>query len=823
MSCGLSFLFNISESNKGTVVDTLQKRWKSTYDIVVRPPESLHVSDANNGLLEPNFLSNIQGGISFDQYDEIKRMNGIDVAAPIAMIGYTGLGIQINKKIENVVQEPGVYKETNIMSQDNSYQTTTYFTVGDDYFINPRLASNPLENGLYSHSTQLLVGIDPVQEAKLVGLDDTLAKFGQNRYFNLDADEAFGSNGKVTIPVLINPNPIGKMMFQNKVDKIDVSQSQIIKLQSQNQDDITAYLDQKKSEKNVYSFTASGKQLQDTIFNETENTNPFTGEKQLQTIGTFQPSSVMFYKTNPISYKEIESPFKERWKYAFQVNEQKLDDKDATRFPSNTFRMLNAIPVKERPTVRYDVLGFFDPSHLKISKDPLSELPMETYRAPSAKLVLNGKDEPVNPPVTITSSGTPVGLLTEQPTLITTLGAAKLLGGEKPISAIRIRVAGVKKISDENQKKVEDVARQIEKRTGLIADVTIGSSPQPVLIHIQKIDHDGGWIEQPWIHLGASYTIFKETSMGFSGVIATVIAVAIIYVLATNYVSLLSRKKDFAVLLSLGWKTKDLFRLVMIECGLLSAVSLFLVWGISFIWAGQGHAISILKLLIASLFVILIYYSGSLISGSLIRKITPYETIQTGEVSTMGKRFISTNGIVKMVLNQVLGKFQRNMLSILAIAFPTALVSFFLFITFRLKGVMYSTWMGEFLVMKIGTNHYIAMGIACFIAIVTTAEITWQNVVERKREFSMLMAVGWTQTSLKTLIYLEGIIIGLIGGGLGVAISILMIIFLYGNITFIDFLYVLPTIVIPLLIGFIASIIPSRILSKISPFIGLKG
>lgn len=87
ISSGLSYLVGLSESNKGTIVESLQKRWSASYDIVVRPSDTHSITE-DEGLLEPNYLSGIAGGISLEQYEKLKQIDDIDVAAPISMIGY---------------------------------------------------------------------------------------------------------------------------------------------------------------------------------------------------------------------------------------------------------------------------------------------------------------------------------------------------------------------------------------------------------------------------------------------------------------------------------------------------------------------------------------------------------------------------------------------------------------------------------------------------------------------------------------------------------------------------------------------------------------
>jgi len=52
VSTGLSYLIGTTQANNGTVVDELQKRWGSSYDIVVRPEGSRSVTE-DLKLLEP--------------------------------------------------------------------------------------------------------------------------------------------------------------------------------------------------------------------------------------------------------------------------------------------------------------------------------------------------------------------------------------------------------------------------------------------------------------------------------------------------------------------------------------------------------------------------------------------------------------------------------------------------------------------------------------------------------------------------------------------------------------------------------------------------
>lgn len=67
---------------------TVTANFKPAYDVLVRPADSFTEIERRRGLVTANYLSGIFGGISFDQYDRIKRIPGVEVAAPVANIGY---------------------------------------------------------------------------------------------------------------------------------------------------------------------------------------------------------------------------------------------------------------------------------------------------------------------------------------------------------------------------------------------------------------------------------------------------------------------------------------------------------------------------------------------------------------------------------------------------------------------------------------------------------------------------------------------------------------------------------------------------------------
>src|SRR3954470_130783 len=81
-------LTGTSESQRLEVRGTVAKAFRGDYDILVRPPRSRTAMERRTGAVQPNFLSGLFGGITLAQWHAIEHIPGIEVAAPIANLGY---------------------------------------------------------------------------------------------------------------------------------------------------------------------------------------------------------------------------------------------------------------------------------------------------------------------------------------------------------------------------------------------------------------------------------------------------------------------------------------------------------------------------------------------------------------------------------------------------------------------------------------------------------------------------------------------------------------------------------------------------------------
>jgi hypothetical protein len=79
---------NLSTRARVEITSQVDAHWRGAYDILVRPGGSRTDAATTDGLIERNFLGFTgSGGISPDELSKIRRLDGVEVAAPIAFVG----------------------------------------------------------------------------------------------------------------------------------------------------------------------------------------------------------------------------------------------------------------------------------------------------------------------------------------------------------------------------------------------------------------------------------------------------------------------------------------------------------------------------------------------------------------------------------------------------------------------------------------------------------------------------------------------------------------------------------------------------------------
>ncbi|MDQ2850302.1 MAG: hypothetical protein M3Y49_06135, partial [Actinomycetota bacterium] len=223
-AAGFTVLTSSSDASKLATTGTVQKNSLTSYDVLVRPRGARTAQEVSQQLVQPGFLAGIRGGISTGQWQQILHMSGVQVAAPMSVVGSTVLAtpvrVDITKEISRSApttlrivatwhlpdgraqaQQPSfVYRTARSLSASPSVPSTVPVMCQYPY-QSPPMPNNQLisqarggldceyenSNGQISsyhpagvppgHSVielvvplpQVLVAIDPAQEAKLSG------------------------------------------------------------------------------------------------------------------------------------------------------------------------------------------------------------------------------------------------------------------------------------------------------------------------------------------------------------------------------------------------------------------------------------------------------------------------------------------------------------------------------------------------------------------------------------------------------------------------------------------------------------------------------
>ncbi|MEU8424826.1 FtsX-like permease family protein [Micromonospora sp. NPDC048835] len=100
---GFIVLTGATTTSRLDVTGSLERNTRAAYDILVRPQGTRTPLEVDRGLVRPNYLSGLFGGITPAQYEQVKQVAGVDVAAPIAMLGHSTSFVRVRFDLTDAV------------------------------------------------------------------------------------------------------------------------------------------------------------------------------------------------------------------------------------------------------------------------------------------------------------------------------------------------------------------------------------------------------------------------------------------------------------------------------------------------------------------------------------------------------------------------------------------------------------------------------------------------------------------------------------------------------------------------------------------------
>jgi putative ABC transport system permease protein len=853
---GFSVLSSESVSSAITVHGTLNSNFQPAYDILVRPPGTRTALESKDRLVNPDFLSDLYGGITLGQWHKILHMKGVSVAAPIENVGYFldgpvfgvnlkpllhGSGQELLRVVPSLVVHGGLasyplsveyfYYSTNKWVKENNPSspspvalqipgavkpvpacpgyvfpsTSAQANIGafdvkaleHIYCAGPNQAPGVNPNGAYTFDPPgvasiteyfgfpvLLSAIDPVQEAKLVGLQKALVSGSYLREGEgLSAPVPTGHGGQFhlearQLPLLASSRTFVDEAFRVKVQRLAVPSSGASVAERLASTGRAGYLTGLRGQ-TVLTKTYSTAALYRSLLagfdkSSTGLGNYWTasgvryridGHLELAALPTTNPPSVW----QPTSQTSVnKEPYAPPGANATQFRRLAPYNQSGTVLPEGNANVYVAPEAVIQGTFNPDKLKGFAP----LSKVPLGTFfpPTVTGATPAARAKLG--DRPLGPTTNIG------GYLGQPPLFLTTLKAAApffesstftgLKARKAPIAAIQVRVSGLHGATRASIHRVEQVAGAIYRATHLQVDITAGSSPTPVTVALPA----GGFgqpalrVQQGWVKKGVATIVLNASNSKDLALFVLILAVAALFVANASVASVRQRRGEIATLATLGWGRRQIFAAVLYELAVIGTVA-----GV----AGAGLAaavVAVAGLQLTVLRVVLVIpaaLAAAVVAGAVpawqASRLSPLDglapPVRTGAA---GRRVHSVTRLGLVNLSRVPG---RTALGAIGLIVGVGALAFLLGIQAAFDGAVAGNVLGNHIDVQVRGADYAAVAIILALGAGSVTDVLVMNLRERSGELAALQACGWADRSLRHLVVTEGVAIGVVGSLIG--------------------------------------------------------
>jgi putative ABC transport system permease protein len=125
-AAGFAVLTAQSETTRLDVVETAESNARAAYDILVRPRGARLPLEQDRGLIQPGFLASYPQGITEAQWRSVQTVPGVEIAAPIAVVGWVVPSVQVPVDLSGVASgrdEPTLLRRDTVWRYDNGAST----------------------------------------------------------------------------------------------------------------------------------------------------------------------------------------------------------------------------------------------------------------------------------------------------------------------------------------------------------------------------------------------------------------------------------------------------------------------------------------------------------------------------------------------------------------------------------------------------------------------------------------------------------------------------------------------------------------------------
>jgi putative ABC transport system permease protein len=808
---------------------TVSAHYVPAYDILVRPKGARTAVENRTGTVQPDFLWGIYGGITMAQYHKVQQIPGVQVAAPIAMVGYAqlqagmfvpvpaaalaGPGRQLYRYSTTSVSGNG----TSRVTQPPSYLYVTPLRLTGGYNGIP--ATDGTGPGcLLPGDIILPPGTNPFGTAA----KSTTDCWSRVNHYDLPGSPRTEAGYFIpwTVPVLIaaiDPDAeaeldglnkalvSGSYLKENETGKI-VTLPVLASSASGMSEYAQTTLQQLAAPSAMPDMNAAWASAQAPAPGRTVATVRTTAQQAYTAVlkglgltstarlpqGVFTGTPVTgYWSVGPVAYQRtttgaltprqvVNGP--SAW-YTGDTFSVAMDDEDTQYRTVTSHTKVNAQATTTHPfgpqLPLINVAGVFDPARIK-SFDPLSRVPLGAYEpvtvataTAASRQALQGAD--------LLPSQNLGGLVSQPVNLITTLAALPKLQSTQvyrdvpaadPISVIRVRVAGVTGPDALSRERINAVAQQIAQRTGLDVDVVAGSSPSPVIIDLPagKFGQPPLTLSENWAKKGVAVAILNAVDKKSLMLFTLILVVCVLFVGNAATAAVRGRRRELGVLAAVGWRRSRLFATVLGELAGIGLAAGLLATPVALpISAGLGLSASPGRALLAVPVAIAVAVVAGLVPAWLAARADPVSSVRPPVLAA--GRAHQPRGITSLAALNVARTPGRTLVGVISLAVGIAALTMLAAVTVAFRGVVVGSLLGDAIAVQVRGVDYIAAGATVALGVLAVADVVFLNITERAAELATMQSFGWRDTALARLVITEGAIIGvtgsLAGAGLG--------------------------------------------------------
>lgn len=819
---------------------TVDANFRSSYDVLVRPKGSQTALERDSGLVRPNYLSGLYGGITLAQADQVAKVAGVELAAPIAMIGQTFQSIDVPVNVTDLVQSggPQVLRFSTAEQSRNGHVSTPgpagYVYVGDgldidmagdgpvsvveqtggkkvplcwevdaqDKTLTPFSAQSVWSAQCWDRSSGLnalrwpdgsnrvtarvrvsfpvtVAAVDPVAEAKLAGLDKAMVS---GRFLSADDKPAVEHDHgmtRSTIPVLTTSTTVFDQTDVVKIERLDAAA--VAKLRTG--------LSRERARQVVTAST--GTPVRTATITAQDAYGKWRGEAV--PTGLFRVGPVDYTRAadGSLTPKVVENDPR-IWATRKYVN---VPFAPVPLAASDTsFRSVSFTPAV--PGANSDIslssVGMFDPAKLTQSS-ALSKVPLETYQPPTARpadeatrALLGGKD--------LSPDTNPAGYLQAPPLMVAPISALPAIADSNvflwadermktaPISVVRVRVKDVHGADAASRERIRLVAERIQQATGLEVDITVGSSPHPTTVHLPATKHGAPVmaVTENWVQKGVAATVVSAVDRKSMILFALILAATALAVSISANAAVRARRTELGVLACIGWRPVTLLRHVLAELIVVAAVAGILGALVSVpIAAALATPISWGRAAAAIPAALVLALAAGLAPAILAARSTPITAVRPAVTGTPRLR-IPLKGTASLAASSLARTPARTLTAATALALGLTALTALLGIVVGFQGQVVGTLLGDAIAVQVRSGDIVAAVVLTLIGLTALLDVLFLDLKENATHYASLQAAGWRDTTMTRLIVWQGAIIAAIGTLLGAIFGLALVAYLAG-------------------------------------------